>query len=451
MMGSLARTDAYYDPFSDSAVMPPEPQQDPREFTSDWARIAALHPQPFEPQGTQWPQYPPPAPKEVPEDKPNPLIPFSAYRSLPPQHRVGDLAAQTIVEQGAAMLPYGRIGMGTALTLDPSAAEGGFRGIPHGIGQFNLRAAIGDLAKLNRHVPTKDILEKTIEPHDIPVGSWLTPLVGDRSRSGELLTHVGEKELRDPVWMQGGYQFVPEWQKQGVAWGSDRAPTSTIAGRVRGFQDEAPNVYGVYTAMGPQSVDASHHMSDTLAQLLHDQKGNISPAAIDQYNTAMRNIMPDFPGVTSEDLQKFMRTQPMSNRNVFAKGMGSRSALEAGFPDVSQARIAVTHPGLLDVPMYSGGQSIARLTGDVTHGSPGFGLAPHYTYRSKLHGDYVGGFDSPVPKELLWRDFAPKVGDRNPSAAGKIWLTGLEGEKMGQLVDPQWQDSIAEYLRQQRR
>ena len=46
MMGQLARTDAYYDPFSDSAVTPPEPQIDPRNITAGWAAIAAAHPQP---------------------------------------------------------------------------------------------------------------------------------------------------------------------------------------------------------------------------------------------------------------------------------------------------------------------------------------------------------------------------------------------------------------------
>jgi hypothetical protein len=128
MMGNLARTDAYYDPSSDSAVYPPEQPIDPRAFTSEWARASGVYPGAFEPQGTQWPQYPPPPAKEVPEDRPNPLIPFSAYRSKPPTHRVGDIAAQNIIEQGFGALPAGRLGMGAVLTLDPSAAEGGSRG-----------------------------------------------------------------------------------------------------------------------------------------------------------------------------------------------------------------------------------------------------------------------------------------------------------------------------------
>src|SRR4029079_14312921 len=84
-------TGTTYDPMADRAVERPEPPQDPRAFTSERARASGVYPRAFEPQGTQWPQYPPPPPKEVPEDKPNPLIPFSAYRSKPPTHRVGDM------------------------------------------------------------------------------------------------------------------------------------------------------------------------------------------------------------------------------------------------------------------------------------------------------------------------------------------------------------------------
>jgi hypothetical protein len=312
---------------------------------------------------------------------------------------------------------------------------------------FN-RIAVGDtienLAKLNRHVATKDIAEHTIQPHDIPIGSWLTPLVGDRSRSGELVTHIGEKELRDPVWTQGGYQFPPEWKDKGVAWASERSPVSTIAGRVNNFAGrDIPGVYGVYTPMSTTAVDASHHVSDALSQMMHLEKDNISKTAIEKFDAKMGG---DFPGVASEDLQKFLRGQSMTYRNNFVKNMNTKEAREAGFPDVEQARIALTHPDLLDTPSYAGGHSIASLTGDVTHGSRGFGLAPHYTYPSKLHGEYAGGLPGALPQELLWRDLSPKIAARNPSAVGKIWLTGLKGEPFGQQVDRQWQDAAAEYF-----
>jgi len=307
---------------------------------------------------------------------------------------------------------------------------------------------IANLAKRNAHVSTKDIIEKTIQPHDIPVGSWLTPLVGDRSRSGELVTHIGEKELRNPVQTQGGYQFIPEWQKEGVAWASDRSPVSAIAGRVNRFPGrDDTDVFGVYTPMSPQSIDASHHVSDALAQLMHHDKANISSTAIEKFDEKAGKLLPNFPGVASEDLQGYLRGQTMTNRNVFAKLMNKKGARSEGFPDVEQARLALTHPDLIDTPSYAGGQSIASLSGRALHGREASEVASHYTYPSKLLGNYTGGLPGALPPELLWRDLLPQIAARDPSAAGKIWLTGLKGEHFGQRVDPQWQDAAAEYYR----
>ncbi len=450
-MGDLARTDDYSDPMTGFSIggggMPPELPVDPRGFTADWARVSAMHPQAFEPQDTMWPEYPSPLPKEVPEDRPNPLIPFSAYRSKPPTHRVGDLAAQTIIEQGASMLP-GRLGVAIGSVLSPDDAEAA-RWIKYPFNRIAVGDTIGNLAKRNAYAPAKDIAEHTIQPHDIPVGSWLTPLVGDRSRSGEFLTHIGEKELANPVSLQGGYQFTPEWKGEGVAWASDRSPISTMGRRVREFQGrDVPGVYGVYTPMSTQSIDASHHVSDALSQMMKLEKDNISKTAIEKFDAKMGG---DFPGVTSENLQEYLRGKPMSYRNDFVKAMNTKAAREAGFPDVEQARIAITHPDLIDTPNYAGGNAIAKLTGDVSHYNKGGGLAPHYTYPSKLHGEYMGGLAEALPQELLWRDLAPKIAARNPSAAGKIWLTGLKGEPFGQQVDRQWQDAAAEYFRRQQR
>jgi len=455
MIGSLARTDAYQIPEIVGG------DADPRESLPLWARQAEAMPtSPTEPQVGMWPPVQYREMQEVIPDVGKPAIPSGpSWPGTAVGNRIGDLAssagyglAKSAVSTDPVSLSTMRPGgilakTGAALlgeTINPDDAEA--RWIKHSFNRIGVGDTIANLAKQNRLVPTKDIYETTIQPHDIPVGSWLTPLVGDRSRSGALLTHVGEQELRDPVWMQGGYQFTPEWAQQKIAWGSDRSPSSAIAGRIRGLQKEGGDVFGVYTPMTPFSVDASHHMSDTLSQLMHLEKKNISSTAVEQFNARMA-FDPDFPGVTSPKLQQYLRNQSMSYRDYFAKTMNSRAARDAGFPDVEQARIAVTHPSLLDVPSYAGGQSIARMTGDVVHGSTGFGLAPHYTYRSKLPGEYVGGLPGPLPQELLWRDLYPKIAARDPSAAGKIWLTMLKGEKPGQLVDRQWHDTAAEYFR----
>jgi len=215
--------------------------------------------------------------------------------------------------------------------------------------------------------------------------------------------------------------------------------------------DPGADVYGVYTTMGPHAIDASHHISDSAAQLMLKDSRKISKTAIEQMDERIRQFDPDFPGVKSKKLQEHMRDQPMSIRSMFVAELNKKSARDAGFPDIEQVRLANTLPDLVNRPNYSGGQSIAKLTGEVLHGEKGASIAPHYTYRSKLPAEYMGGLASAVPQEILWRDFTPIVGARNPSAAGKIWLTGLKGEGgeqlMKQRVDAHWQDTNAEYLR----
>jgi len=357
----------------------------------------------------------------------------------------------------AAMGPAGRIAGKVGKTAAAMAGVYGqgvdeaeaARWVKHPFNAIAVGDTIENLAKRNLFTPTKTIAEQQINPHDIPVGSWLTPLVGDRSASGGLVTHIGDKELRQGVPMQGGYQYSPEWLREKIGWASDKSAASTIAGRARDLQREAPgNVYGVYTAMSPQAIDASHHISDAISQVMQHDKKNISKTATEKFDTTIRKVEPDFPGVKSPELQDYLRGQSMTFRNYVAKEMNKKGARDEGFPDIEQIRIATTHPALRDVPNYSGGQSISRLTGDVLHEPT---LAPHYTYRSKLPGEYMGGLAAALPQELLWRDFAPLVAARNPSAVGKIWLTGLRGEggeqMMKQRVDPQWQDAAAEYLR----
>src|SRR4029079_5059476 len=235
-------TGTTYDPMADRAVERPEPPQDPRAFTSERARASGVYPGVFEPQGTQWPQYPPPPPKEVPEDKPNPLIPFSAYRSKPPTHRVGDIAAQNIIEQGVGALPAGRLGMGAALTLSPTEAQAvklpkfgpemGFGHVPHGTNkQYLLRYApdTGGVELVNSSGTTGhafSTIKTGMKPEQMSrvvanePNAYTYPLLDmaklqrekaelifgptDRMYGGGELTHVNKQKLDVPVKQEGG-------------------------------------------------------------------------------------------------------------------------------------------------------------------------------------------------------------------------------------------------------
>lgn len=111
------------------------PERDPREGLPPWARQADAYPQSFEPNVGMWPGYKPPAP----EEKPNPLVPFSAWRAEPPKRTAGSVAAGVAsdliptspldigltVATGGGSIPLRMGALATGALFDPSDAEAG--------------------------------------------------------------------------------------------------------------------------------------------------------------------------------------------------------------------------------------------------------------------------------------------------------------------------------------
>ena len=143
MMGSLASLDSYLDPMTGlptGGVIPQaEPPQDPREFTSDWARIAGAHPGPFEPQGTQWPQYPPrPQPAD---DRP----PFVMPRTAQERGAMFGTANPT-PEQVAALQPHSPLNLAAAdMALPSSPTDAAMMLVPGGMARKAIGGGIGSL------------------------------------------------------------------------------------------------------------------------------------------------------------------------------------------------------------------------------------------------------------------------------------------------------------------
>src|SRR5262245_26901304 len=150
-------------------------------------------------------------------------------------------------------------------------AEGGWKDPMwwHGISANKLVRPMSEL--FSEHTPTQVIQERFISPEALQ-GGVLLPAPGDRAMAGERLIGLGGQKLDKPVELQGGHGFMPANTGQGVVWASEQGPITSMADRVRKLADQYGKVYVPYTAMGEQSVDFSHHMSDTLSEMLKDAK-----------------------------------------------------------------------------------------------------------------------------------------------------------------------------------
>jgi hypothetical protein len=304
------------------------------------------------------------------------------------------------------------------------------------------------------HVPTAPLNESMISPEALQ-GGWLLPAWGDRSRTGSMLTAVGERQLRNPVEMQGGAGFMPANVETGAAWASGKPVIGRLANQTRQLAESGDPVYFPYTAMGERSVDFSHHVSDTLAEMVRAKP--LPREAATKFDEMMRTkdanfpALPGWPGLRSPNLKTWLSKASGDARNKFAKKMDTAEAQGLGLPSVAEARTAVTDPRLLDVPTGAAGQSIARLDPEgrvITEAA-----TPHRTYDTQLGGQYVGGLGQSVPKEVMYPqmlDAYRKLG-YDPFRYDYLMQRGVRGAPIAQRADQQWVDNISNYLEQARR
>lgn len=314
----------------------------------------------------------------------------------------------------------------------------------HGISKIKLPRPVSEMQAT--YIPGAPLNERVIDPAALQ-GSWLLPAIGDRSAAGTKLAGVGETKLRNPVEMQGGHGFMPANAEAGAVWASAPGVVSRLGKVARALSETAP-VHFPYTAMGERSIDFSHHVSDTLSEMLKSAK--LSRSAERAFNKAMKTpnaafgAVADWPGIASPNLRSYLVNASGDVRNKFAKAMDTATFQDAGFPSVAEARYAVTDPRLLNVNTGDAGLSIGRLdpSGATVTGPT------HNTYKANLAGTYVGGLGRSVPKEVFYPDLI-----QHYTAAGYpanqhdyLMARGLRGAPVAQKADQKWVDTVSQWL-----
>ena len=265
-------------------------------------------------------------------------------------------------------------------------------------------------------VPTEGYAApKYIRPEDLE-GASLLPALGDRAAGGGLLTGFNDVRLSSPTELQAGHSFMRGPAASGpdkAAWASDRPVVARLANMAREEAAAGYDPYLSYTAMSPQAVDYSHHVTDTLLSQIPGAK--IGKKGIAEFDRQMREntankweAYSDFPGLLSPELGEYLYGGVHGKaRTKLAQLMDQKTFKDAGFPSVGETRFAITDPGLLHAQDYSSGRSIAKLdpSGRVILDPS----VPHKTYKTQLGADpstgYVGGFENDIPFEVMNKEW----------------------------------------------
>ena len=305
-------------------------------------------------------------------------------------------------------------------------------GYYHPIGENKLRTLVGDV---DFETTPSGILvpKRTLKPEDLEGGRIVFD-AGDRAVAGQKLVRVNGIELDDPIDLRGGPDFMR--YGEGSVWASDGSAVTTINKQARGSEGDA---YFLPTLMSPIGVNFNTMMADALIQQVSKMK--ILKKNKKLFDKKLKAIRPEWEGLDSENAKNQLKANG-ALRKPFVELMDKAEFQNLGFPDVASTRVAITDPEYLDLPLASGGMTVGRISKDqpILENV----ITPHPTYNTQIGGEYIGGFEVPIPRQLLAPDFYAqrRALGTDPKDDPRSFQLG----KPSQEATPEWVDRLSEYI-----
>jgi hypothetical protein len=300
-----------------------------------------------------------------------------------------------------------------------------------------------------------------VSPEDLQ-GSVLIPAVGDRSLAGGMLTAINDVNLPNAVHLQGGADFMrgPQQATDGATWASDAGVISGILNNAR----KSSEMYGglpvnkVYSAMGPRSVDFNTMTSDAVMEQIR-AGGGVDPKAAQVFNEAMRNkVDPKWGDINDIDAAKqALRNMPGARRTIFEKLVENSNIVDpksgakfdmrsSGFPEMASTRAATMDPALRYAPEGATGRTISSV--DLDNSIIQDPRVPHATYGTQMRGEYMGGFEQDLPREVVFPGFFANRRAQGIDPYGD--RRSFEISHVNQLADQEWLDRVMQYMERQK-
>ena len=289
--------------------------------------------------------------------------------------------------------------------------------------------------------PTGTLLPRTIVDPQSLQGSILVPAVGDRTAAGGVLRQVNDTPLANAVGLEGGPDFMrSQAQAQDNAiWASDKGVISRLVGHAQNLAETGKPVNKVYSAMGARSGDFSTMMSDALLNQIPNSK--ITKKTVKEFDSEMKSMIPDWPGLMSGSVREFL-AKSGNARKDFAETVALGKYQEKGFPEIGSTRFAISEPALIGQPTGVSGYAISRV--DPEKGIIQNPSVPHTTYNTQMAGQYLGGLENHIPREVMFPSFyKTRRAQGSPTGADD---RAFSMSNVSQNADQEWLDGLMGYL-----
>jgi hypothetical protein len=297
-----------------------------------------------------------------------------------------------------------------------------------------------------------DIAPKQIITPESLVGNTITPVRGDRSDIGQL-SQVGGISVDVPV--EGGVKFSRKhggWaSSEGVARGQHNK-------HIAAANDTGNDVYGIYNAMGADSVNFSTPIAEGMMQQI-PALNRLAKTDIKAFDKDLRNIKKSANGKVTYPYKNWVgldhpdaMDQLMGQngypsvgklRTAFSTTMGKAAYRDKGFPTYGELVKAVEDKALSNLNYGDAGHSIYKA--DTSQGVQPF--SQHKSYDTLMPGEYAGGLEQSIPFDVMF----PKSFDKYTNS-GKFLprdqaIVATNIRKDGyEVADQQWLDGVKGFI-----
>lgn len=290
------------------------------------------------------------------------------------------------------------------------------------------------------------------------------PLVGDTSAVGTLKALAGEQPA-SLLRLDGGFDY-PLGANHG-AWANAMAQAEGIrTGALNIMNKTGKPVTGVFMAMNPKSVDRTTMMRGLVDDMM--ARSTISDDELRKFEENLRKAKnskgeaewASFPGFKDKAALDEWMKRP-GNRDGLYKHMDMVSYYDAGFPNIAEARYALSDPLLRPLAMPNemyGGQLLIGIDPKKPLRETSETKLPHPDYSHEIakgvpptrRDPYYGGFEVPIPRSLLfepWYQERRALGKPTGSDHRSFGMVSAIREKIPQRVlDQQAIDQLGDYI-----
>ena len=306
-----------------------------------------------------------------------------------------------------------------------------------------------------------DPLERIIKTPEDLLGKVLVPVTGDRSRviSGGIDDIRGIPLIQN-IPVQGGPNYMIQHAGSGKAWASmENAANKKQMNMLFAADETGLDPYGVYSAMGKESINFSAPVSTAMVAQLPAL--NIPKKHIKAFNETIRKGIgktqegrPDFVGLDSDDVfnqllgtGSFPQKGAGKLRTIVVEEMKKPRWEKLGFPVYDDVLKTINEPSLMDIKTGEAGFGIFK--GNPTKST--FPELGHQSYDTAIPGEYFGGLTASVPPEIMFPKTFDSLSKIKNVAGQPLPYSQQVGSltmnpKLFEVADDEYVDQLIKYM-----